>query len=132
MGPPPRGRTHLDGPAEIARTTDADAAARTLGARKTSRCLPVRHADRKPGRIGMARSRVRMPDRKVRLQVVLKDATSIVGTDRMIAPDRQMDRRPAIRLAMPVPKRNRDRRALPVTEAMRDGSGKTRTAARES
>jgi hypothetical protein len=70
-----------------------------------------------------------MPDRKVRLQVVLKDAISIVGKGRMIASDRRMDRSQAIRLAMPVPNRNRDLRALPVTEAMRDGNGKTRTAA---
>ena len=65
------------------------------GARKTSRCLPVRLAGRKPGRIGMARRRVRMPDRKVRLQVVLKDAASIAGADRKIAKAHRREHRDA-------------------------------------
>ncbi|MCU0875941.1 MAG: hypothetical protein MUE50_26735 [Pirellulaceae bacterium] len=65
------------------------------GAHKTSRCLPGRLAGRKPGRIGMARRRVRMPDRKVRLQVVLKDAASIAGADRKIAKAHRREHRDA-------------------------------------
>jgi hypothetical protein len=43
----------------------------------------------------MARRQVRMPDRRVRLQVVLKDATSIAGEGRKIAKAHRREHRDA-------------------------------------